>query len=283
VAEAVRKRRDTHRAGEELRELLTRYLYPGNPGSDLKIRVPLVPAMKDPWGPPTRTFSGSGNAVAASYFSAFAPWNAERIVQPIVDVHADDAPVLIASHLVSEPASRYFGNPKSLNPIHEPHYQDSHGGFKAKLRWAIYTPERAARVLKAEPFEGRTTIRKEPIHALSDLNDPKVDQPKFVRQGDIDVQKDDYLLVTVLPRDARFDRRIVSLAGVHKPGTLAAEKLLSDPDLALDILKKIDREVQGAFYYQALISLKVNHSEYGSPRPVELHFRGAETITVARL
>jgi len=120
--------------------------------------------------------------------------------------------------------------------------------------------------------------RTEPIHAVSDLEDSKPYQPIFVRQGDYDLQMDDYLLITVLPRDSRFDRRMVSLAGLHKPGTLAAGYLLSHQHVALALLSKIDDVVQGVPYYQALIALKVGHTPSKLPFPRDLEFKGAEAL-----
>jgi hypothetical protein len=265
---------------QELKELLNLYLYPSNPGSKIMVEVPLVPALKDPWGPPTRTFSGSGNAVAGAYYLAFQSDNDKYIVKDAINVYPDDAPVLIASHLVSEPAARYFGSPHSLHPNHEIHYQDDRddrGGFSANLRWAIYTPEGEKKLAKLEPFEGTPSVRKEPVHFVSGL-DKKFPQPAFRQQGEIYLQQNDYLLITALPRDSRFDRRIISLAGAHKPGTLAAEQLLNDPDLALEILRKIHKEVKGDPYYQALIGLDVDNSSPGSPQPFNLSFVGAEAL-----
>ena len=115
------------------------------------------------------------------------------------------------------------------------------------------------------------------MHRLADLDNPRIHQPEFVSQGDLDYQLDDYLLITVLPRDSRMDRRMISLAGLHKPGTLAAEQFLSDPNLALTILKKIHEKVEGLPYYQALISAKVDHNS-GLPRPTQLELRGVQPI-----
>jgi len=284
VEERFRNRKQAIDREEELRDLLTTYLYPLNPDGNVQARVPLVPAMKDPWGPPKREFSGSGNAVAAAYASAFRSSDVQQIVQPIIDVNDDDAPVLIASHLVSEPAARYFGDPNSTRPNHRVRYQDVGGGFAANLRWAIYTPEDAKQTSKLELFQGSPMIRTEPLHFVSDLENPKLPQPVFARQGDLDYQLDDYLLITVLPRDSRFDRRMVSLAGLHKPGTLAAEHLLSDPNLTLEILNAIHEKVGGVPYYQALIKLKVDHTKEGLPRPTHLKLLDAQVIeSVTRL
>jgi sugar/nucleoside kinase (ribokinase family) len=172
VEERNRRQSDAFEREDELRQLLTSYLYPSNPGDKLQARVPLVPAMQDPWGPPKREFSGSGNAVAAAYVSAFTTRKNEHIVQGVIDVQDNDAPVLIASHLVSEPAARYFGDPKSLRPIHEVHVRDGGDrtrGFKANIRWAIYTPEAAKVVRRRELFQGTPVIREEPVHSLADL------------------------------------------------------------------------------------------------------------------
>jgi hypothetical protein len=232
--------------------------------------------MQDPWGPKHRRFSGSGNDVARAYTLAFHPWNDKRIVQDI-EVHPDATPVLIASHLVNQHAASYFGDPLSVHPLHALGYQDPWGGFKAHLRWTIYTPEDAKEVGRRELFEGSPTIRIEPAHRLSDLDNPKIRQPKFVHQGDLDYQEDDYLLITVLPRDSRFDRRVVSLAGLNKAGTLAAQRLLNDRDLALQILRQIHARVEGVPYYQALIALKVDYAD-GLPRPADLKLLDAEEI-----
>jgi sugar/nucleoside kinase (ribokinase family) len=274
-----RRQQEAVEREEELRRLLLHYLYPLNPGSDLEARVPLVPAMQDPWGPPTRVFSGSGNAVASAYASTFVPRVGTGIVQPVIDIFDDDAPVLIASHLVSAPAARYFGDPKSPRPIHHLYYHDDLGGFKAELRWTIYTPAHARVVVKRELFQGIPDLRSEPVHELSDLDNPKLPQPAFIRQDEIDYQQDDYLLISVLPRDSRFDRRMVSLAGLHKPGTLAAELFLNSPALTLKILKEIDKSVRGLSYYQALIALRVDHNS-GSPRPFDLVLKGSQAIGV---
>jgi hypothetical protein len=157
------------------------------------------------------------------------------------------------------------------------------GGFAAELRWAIYTRKDARVMTKRELFEGSPQIRRAPDHALSDLDNRRLPQPEFRHQGDIDFQLDDYLLITVLPRDSRLDRRIISLAGLHKAGTLAAEALLSDGKLAQSILKKVHTKVEGLPYYQALIHLKVDHST-GTPAPTCLELVDAEPIkNVSRL
>jgi hypothetical protein len=76
---------------------------------------------------------------------------------------------------------------------------------------------------------------------------------------------------------------MISLAGLHKPGTLAAEKFLSDPTSALKILKEIHAKINGAPYYQALIALKVDHTT-GSPRPTHVELKDAQVINgVVRL
>jgi hypothetical protein len=278
--EAMAKEKEAAAREGELHELLNRYLFPLHPETRIEARVPLVPALSDPWGPPKRQFSGSGREVAAAYTSAFRSLNDQYIEQSIIDVYDDDAPVLISSHLVSEPATRYFGDPKSPNPIHEVRYHDSGGGFRAGLRWVIYAPKDAKVVHKRELFQGHPTIRAEPIHNVSDLDNRNLAQPRFIRQGDVDYQEDDYLLISVLPRDSRLDRRMVSLAGLHKPGTLAAAQFLTDPILSLEVLRAIDKKVLGLPYYQAIIELKVSHNEAGLPHPTRLKLLDAEAIKV---
>jgi hypothetical protein len=197
--------------------------------------------------------------------------NNEYIVRDAIDVAPDDAPVLIASHLVNALAAEYFGDPHSVRPNHEARYHDEHGRFYANLRWAIYTPEGAKPITKIEPFQGTPEPRAEPTHFVSDIEDRDLLQPQFVPQGEVFYQQSDYLLITALPRDARFDRRIISLAGAHKPGTLAAEQFLSDSSQALRLLKDIHIKVKGDPYYQALIALGVDNSNPGYPRPTELN------------
>jgi hypothetical protein len=271
---------------EELSELLRLYLLPKHPNRETLPRVPLVPALHDPWGPENRVFSGSGNKVAAAYAAAFSGPGSSHIVRD-VDVETDDAPVLIASHLVSAPAAQYFGNPKSQRPVHKVSYTDGHGGFKARLRWAIYTPDESRKITKLDPYQkgpdAAPTIepRLESIHHIADWADQRLKQPTFVRQGKDHLQRDDYLLISVLPRDSRCDRRVVSLAGLYKPGTLAAAKLLDDLSSGptREILKSIDERVRGAEYYQALIHLEVDHRR-SELTPVKIRLVDAEPIDV---
>jgi hypothetical protein len=264
---------------DELRKLREVYLWPLHKNG-VEARVPLVPPLADPWGPRNRQFSGSGNTVAAAYASAFSQDKHiySRTKGPI-RVSDDDAPVLIASHLVSEPAQRYFGKPESA-PNHSIRCDDSRGGFTASLRWAIYTPELAEVKKKLELFEGKLGPRFEPVHHLSDLDGPDLAPADFTPQGRYDYQRNDHFLITVLPRDSRFDRRVVSLAGVLKPGTLAAAQFLTNDNLALKPLKEIHEKVRGCLYYQALIRVDVKHDPSEGPVPTQLELVDAVPIHV---
>jgi len=284
VEEWHQRRKEAIEREGELRDLLIAYLYPSNSSGDHEVNVPLIPAMSDRWGPPNRQFSGSGRRVAAAYVSAFRSPNNLRIIQQDhdIDVGADDAPVLISSHLVNEPSARYFGDPQSSKAIHKPRFRDVDGGFEADLRWTIYAPEGAKVVSKRELFQGVPTIRTEPVHKLSDAENPKLRQPTFVAQGGLDWQRDDYLLITVLPRDSRFDRRVISLAGLHKPGTLAAAQFLGERELSLNILREINKRVKYLQYFQALIQVSVNYNG-GLPNPAGLNLIDAQAIKITRM
>ena len=131
IGEKMGQRREAATREDELHELLNCYLYPSIPGRRLESRVPLVPAMRDPWGPANRRFSGSGNAVSAAYIAAFRVWRDPRVVEQI-KVEDDDAPVLIASHLTNERAAECFGDPSADRPIHRPHHRDSVGRIRSR-------------------------------------------------------------------------------------------------------------------------------------------------------
>jgi hypothetical protein len=93
---------------ENRQYLLRKYLWPDLPEIDSGLRVPLLPAMRDLWGPRNRTFSGSGLTVTKSYVRAFKQ-SREYIDKAPHDLTPDDAPVLIASHLANANSERYFG------------------------------------------------------------------------------------------------------------------------------------------------------------------------------
>lgn len=247
--------------------------------------MPLVSGMSDPWGPPERRFSGSGRTVVRAYLGAFGPLRYIEMEELDDNIEEDDAPVIIASHLVNKLAQSYFGDPISPIPILSPQFKDATGnGFEAQLRWTIYTPADTEPVVKLELFEGRPLVRNTVRHALADRDTPAtLRTPQYYRQGEIDFQQDDYLLVTVLPRDARFDRRIVSLAGVSKTGTLAARLLFDDHLVARKILKEIDNQLHASDYYQALIHVKVDHSIRGYPQPIEPTLIDATPVPVRPL
>jgi len=269
----------------ELRNLLDYYLYPRMPEKNpIEPAVPLVPPMSDRFGPLDRKWSGSGKLVASSYIDTFhLPDDPER-EQPTIIVQKDDAPLLIASHLTNAAARQYFGNPDSRVPYHQIrcHDQNGEGGYEAELRWAIYSPENAPVKRKWELFQGKPMIRVEPVHKVDDLQSALA-PVRFASEGDADRQIDDYLLITVLPRDSREDRRVISLAGLHKPGTLAASKLLREDRLSgltLTMLRELSEWIPEYRYYQALISVQVRHLPDRTPVPGKLKLIAATGVDV---
>jgi sugar/nucleoside kinase (ribokinase family) len=268
---------------EEAALLLKRYCHPAiGHAAKSDLRIPLIPALDDPFGPRERRFSASGALVSAAYIAAFNDNRIFEVAEP-ADVDADDSPIAVSSHLVNGFAQRYFSNGGYNTPNHWVRYHDERGGyFEVELRWAVFDAEGDGKVTLRQPFEDRIVDRVETVHHISDLEEKDLHSVNFSHQtAGRHTPINDYLLLTVLPRDYRRDRRFISLAGLYRPGTLAAQKFFLDPPL--EVLRNIANTVGGIDFFQALISVEVDSSNPDDSRPKSLTLKGVCPLTGIRV
>jgi DNA-binding winged helix-turn-helix (wHTH) protein len=249
-------------------DVLSWYLFPlVNQGRDLTDRVALMAGTDDRYDPISpRKFSESGSWVASHYIDAFRTGKIERI-EDLGEVKRNDALVLLGSHEVNPKAREYMGDPAKHSPTHQISGKSARAvGYEVELAWAIFTPESAREVTILQTREHKPVVRKTKEHIISCLEGPPLAATPG-KSGDRDVWLTDYLLITALPTDATEKRRVISFAGLHRTGTLAAGKLLSEAPQ--EILNTIHRQLGGHRYFQALIPLEVDNtlSEHGRAQP----------------
>jgi hypothetical protein len=243
-------------------DVLSWYLFPlANHGRASNDRVALMAGTDDRYDPISpQKFSESGSWVASHYIDAFRTGKIER-VEDLGELKHNDALVLLGSHEVNPKAREYMGDPAKHFATHQISGKAARAvGYEAELAWAIFTPEDAREVRILQTREHEPVIRKTREHIISSLEGPPL-QATQGRSEDGDIWLTDYLLITALPTDATEERRVISFAGLHRTGTLAAGKLLSEAPPA--ILDTIHRTLGGHRYFQALISLGVDNSLSG--------------------
>jgi transcriptional regulator with XRE-family HTH domain len=247
-------------------ELLFEYFFPltvrdlGDPAA----RVALVTGIDDRYDPASpRKFSESGSWVAAQYLNVFRGVLRDHKIERVADLSGlrdDDALVLLGSQEVNPKAREYLGDPAKHTPIHRVTVRRRRGpGYKAELPWAMFTPEQAREVRIRQTREGgAAVVRHTREHMISCLDDSILRSEAGSSDGH-DVWLTDYLLVTALPTDASERRRVIAFAGLHRSGTLAAGRLLSE--YPSHILNQIHESLGGHRYFQALLKLDVDNTK----------------------
>ena len=237
--EALREARDN-----QVLQWAKNYFCPINEKSD--DRVVLIAGWKDVYdtmGPKKR--SESGEWVASKFIDAFP---AEHLVQKedAGEIKRSDHLVLIASSLVNPDAAKFAGEIHKNGKLRvhhsgRPATSGGHiGAYEAELRWKVFTPPGAPELKLLQTRFGTPdpVERFEPEHAVYDSSKPN--KPFLSvrhRRGKYDQLDNDYAVISVLPTDSTKTRRVVSLAGKHRTGTLGAGKFFEE--LPFEILQKL--------------------------------------------
>jgi len=235
-------------------DILSWYLYPlSDWGRDSTDRVAVMAGTDDQYDPISpQKFTESGRRVASHYIYTFRTGKIEP-VQNLGELKDEDALVLLGSHEVNPKAREYMGDPTE----HAPHHTVKGTGYEAELPWAIFTPWGAPEINIVQTREHQPVVRKTKEHVIHCLEGPTL-QGIRGKLGDRDIWLTDYLLITALPTDATEQRRMISFAGLHRTGTLAAGKLLSEAPPS--ILGTIHGTLDGHQYFQALLPLGVDNT-----------------------
>lgn len=230
-------------------------------------RVCLIAGIDDRYDPISpRKFSQSGMKVSSEYIDAFSEsFNQQivRVVDDLGEITDRDGLLLIASQEVNPEARKYFGEPSRHRPQHT--IRPTRKGipqYQLDLTWAIYTPQDAGDVTILQSREGvnQPVQRRTKEHLISCSSGRTISAQRGTLGGK-DVWLNDYLLITAIPRDATERQLVVSLAGLHRTGTLAAGNLFSE--LPVDFFLELHRELGGHRYFQVLLPLEVDNSRAG--------------------
>jgi hypothetical protein len=89
---------------------------------------------------------------------------------------------------------------------------------------------------------------------------------------------DDYLLITVLPRQAGRERRWIAFSGLHGPGSRAIDLILREPPT--DLLHKAARQIGEAPFYQILLHVETAADERGEGFPCNPELVEARALVV---
>ena len=231
----------------------------------------LIPASDHPFKkPPIDGYYPTELANCLSYRRRFFQHASLETVNKIQEIRADDTAVLFGSQ-VSNLATRWLmGNPFDLTkPTLEIGKKDL--GWKASLRWNLYTPPDAISIERqqfGEPWFTRN-------HLIGDCDGNSYGS-RLLEQG----IEDDYFLITALPRFSTGRQRFIIFAGCHGPAQRVATELMNGD--WREELKKVDKALLGAPHYQALFHVDVSQDDAGEfiPKgiqlveaaPIKLHF-----------
>jgi len=245
--------------------------------------------------PPEKKVSESAGVVYERY-KDFADFVREIPGQDtFIEVAPEMGLVFVASQAGSAEARYYLSNgddaPPS-RPIFE--IRDPRGEWATTLRWAFYTPAntRPYKVLHSgrewlsSPHEFQYWKDSKPIAAKFVPLSPAASTETIIH-GDSGmwIYEEDWLLVTALPRYAgirepggnrALRERIINLAGLHRPGTIAANWLF---DLEDPVIETWQSKVRGSPFYQALFRVPCWNSD-GEGHPADIELIEAEPLTV---
>lgn len=220
-------------------------------------RVALVAGVDDRYDPKgPKKFSESGRWVSHQYVDAFQTGK-EEVVTEVSQIREDDALVLLASQEVNPLAREYFGEPDKHRPIHSITVGSADARhYTTDLTWAIFTPEDAPYLTILQTSEHQLTERRTQEHFISCSEG----LPLRAKPGTLaghHVWQSDYLLITALPTDETQRRRVISFAGLHRTGTIAAGGLFTH--LPYEILREVEEKLSGYPYFQALVEIAVDN------------------------
>jgi len=203
-----------------------------------------------------------------SYRRRFLGHASLKTVDGIQNVRPEDSVVLFGSQVSNLTTRWLLGNPFGLDQpnleIGKPEL-----GWKATLNWNLHTP-RAAKDISRQQF-GAPWVTKD--HLISDATG----RPYGSKETENGLA-DDYLLITALPRFSKGPQRIMIFAGCHGPAQRATSRLLDG--LWASELARLDKELEGNPYYQALFHVDVKTASDGELVPRDLEFVESAPITL---
>jgi hypothetical protein len=196
-----------------------------------------------------------------AYLAQFAGSYEERSVNGILNIYPKDNVVLFGSQVSNLVTRDILGNPFANEPLSNVVYQES-GKFigHIPLRWNML--EDANSPLRVRRQYGKDWHFKD--HSFYDFRDNS-----YLKLNNYD--KEDFLLITSLPRWTEESLRVLIFSGLHGAGTLSTALLLHDPPLKE--LRRLATLTGGNSHYQALFRVILNTdpmtSELG-PKSMEL-------------
>lgn len=227
--------------------------------------VSIVPAAHHPFQPLEKgqSWYPIENELAQTYSQRFfSPQVKFRITPDFPEVQDDDGIVLLGSQVSNVNTRQILGSPWEEEPIFDvpvcPGMQ-----WKTRLRWNLRTPLLDVPTVRRVQY-GKGWKTED--HRICDRKSDKVEFKSYYPSPSI--QKDDYLLVTALPRYKAGKQMILILAGLHGPGTRTAGHILTYPPMGE--LQKVRERTHDAPYYQALFHVSLTPDITGELRPREV-------------
>jgi hypothetical protein len=248
------------------RALLERLFLAGRDGGYATI----LPADDHP-GKPLRSwrpfYELEGDA-AQTYLSRFYPDATFQAVKGFPTIHADDHLVIFGSQVANWWARALLGRADGAEPV----FEIAHGGWHTNLHWNLHTPERAPLTTVRE-FRGP---RASAAHVFCERGSPSCyeSQRDLAGMGYLD----DYLLVTVLPRQKGGAQRAIVFSGLHGPGSRAVDLILREPPT--DLLRKAAAQIGGAPYFQILLHVETAADERDEGFPCHPELIEARALVV---
>lgn len=247
-------------------------------------RASLVPAADHPFKPLSGPYwYPIDSACALAYKRAVYPDLALAQVNSIaLDAYPQDSLVMFGSQVSNAEVRSIFGD---LQKESVPHFEIVPGklgsGWQASLRWNLYCSESMKR---SKPLEilipGIEGVWEEDKRVILDAKNKQqysaTGKPQLISDMQVDALVEDFLLVTVLPRNWNiYGQKIISFAGLYGPGMEGAELLFS---ASADELKRLQEATEREPFYQALYRVVVKPDENGRLVPQSLQLQEAAPL-----
>lgn len=230
--------------------------------------VAIIPACHHPFHPLTKeqAFYEFDLEVAQAYKEIFFFEVESRTVRGFPQIRQDDSLVLIGSQVSNIVTKKFLGNPWAEQPTLDA--AGECGDWRTKLHWNHYTPVKAP-ILEILRYG---VSWKDQAYQLVAKKESRI-VPVFSA-----TPKEDYLLVTSLPRYSSGNQRVLIFSGLRGIGTRAAAKFLKEPSLTIvqDLLKRVKHET----YFQALFQVPLVSSASGEVDSKQLEFIEARPLNI---
>jgi hypothetical protein len=192
---------------------------------------------------------------ALTYASRFYADVEYQPVEGFPALSPEDALVIIGSQVANHWARLLLGRADGVQPV----FQISHAGWHTELHWNLHTPESAPTITVAD-FKGpRVSV----AHVIAERGTQTCYQSERDPTGI--GYLDDYLLVTVLPRQRDSQQRATIFSGLHGPGSRAVDLILREPPT--DLLQEAVHQTAGAAYFQMLMHFETTAGAQGEGFP----------------